>query len=67
MPTRSRTWENCEIKTNRTLTATLILVVSLFASIGALGQDQPAPPPADQAPDQVQAPGPDAGDSPGGG
>jgi pilus assembly protein CpaC len=60
MPTRSRIWENCEMKTNRTLPATLILVVLLFASIGALGQDQPAPPPADQAPDQVQAQGPDA-------
>ena len=61
MPTRSRTWENCEIKTIRTLPATLFLMGLLFATIGALGQDQPAPPPpTDQAPDQVQAPGPEA-------
>src|SRR3984893_14206493 len=61
MPTRSRTGENCEITTNRTLPATLFLMGLLFATIGALGQDQPAPPPpTDQAPDQVQAPGPEA-------
>jgi pilus assembly protein CpaC len=48
------------MKTNRMLPATLFLMGLLFATIGALGQDQPAPPPTDQAPDQVQAPGPDA-------
>src|SRR3984893_452689 len=61
MPTRSRTGENCEITTNRTLPATLFLMGLLFATIGALGQDQPAPPPpTDQAPEQAPAPAPGA-------
>jgi pilus assembly protein CpaC len=67
MSIRSRTWENCEMKTNRTLPAVLLVMLLLIAPVAATSQDQPAaqpapPPPSDQAPAQAPAstPGPEA-------
>jgi pilus assembly protein CpaC len=67
MSIRSRTWENCEMKTNRTLPAVLLVMLLLIAPVTATSQDQPAaqpapPPPSDQAPAQAPAstPGPEA-------
>lgn len=67
MSIRSRLWENCEMKTNRTLPAVLLAMLLLIASVAATSQDQPAtqpapPPPSDQAPAQAPAstPGPEA-------
>jgi pilus assembly protein CpaC len=60
MSIRSRIWENCEMKTNRTLPAVLLAMLLLIASVAATSQDQPAtqpapPPPSDQAPAQAPA------------
>jgi len=60
----SRFWENCEMKTNRTLPAVLLAMLLLIASVAATSQDQPtaqpapAPPSSDQSPAQAQAPAP---------
>jgi pilus assembly protein CpaC len=63
MSIRSRLWENCEMKTKRTLPVVLLAMLLLIASVAATSQDQPAPPPpSDQAPAQAPAstPGPEA-------
>ncbi len=68
MSTRSRTWEKRTLvmKPGKAVQknlwmVTVIVTVIVGASLAAISQDQPAAqPPATQAPEQVQAPGPGA-------
>jgi pilus assembly protein CpaC len=69
MSTRSRTWEERAIEmttvkavpTSFSVSWLLAVIVIVSASLAAMSQDQPAAqPPATQAPEQVQAPGPGA-------